>query len=693
MKIGFVPLREVAIAFVVSLLLGAILSLPATEAVGRVSIDTLFWLRQQVFGPRHNPATSPTVVVAIDEETYRRAPFTQTPFALWTPELGEVLREVTAAEPRVVGFDIIMPTSVQSLLPGYERPFLAALSDAAAGGRLVLAKAQHGDQPIMPYPAYVLLAGGTANVRSANVLDDADGIIRNAPLLLHTADGTSTEPSFSLDLAARNARVTLASTPDGRLLFGDYHVPGNAFAGHLVNFDGGASIPTYSFADLFACAQAGDHDFFRRSFAGKAVIFGTVLDVEDRRLTSKRWIGAPDGAAMAPRCRLPVMKSLYEHQLSRDTIPGVYVQAQAVNDLLRREVPRSLTRAADGGILFGLCMIASLAATRLPLLMASILLSAEMLLWTAVAVVAFNIALLLPWLSGMLSALLAFCAMLSYRFTINERDKRLLRRGFSLFLPAGQVEKLLSDRKLPTLGGEAREVTIWFSDIADFTALSESMPPEELVGLLNRYLGRVTELIEAEGGFVDKYLGDGVLAVFGAPRADPAHAARAVAAALAAIAQPIEGLTTRIGLHSGRAVLGNVGSPRRFNYTVIGDAVNLAARLEAANKIYGTLLLTSESVANACPDPTVLREIDRVRVVGRDRPVVIFTPAASGTAAVFADALAAYRRGDLSTAHRAFETLAPCDLVAAFFLERIRTFERNGLPVNWDGVTNLDRKG
>ena len=586
-----------------------------------------------------------------------------------------------------------MPTSVQSLLPGYERPFLAALSEAAADDRLVLAKAQHGDEPIMPYPAYILLAGGSGNVRSANVLDDADGVIRSVPLLLRTADRASIEPSFSLDLAARDAGVIPAQAPDGRLLFGDYRVPGNAFAGRLVNFDGGPSIPTYSLADLLACAQAGDHDFFRRSFAGRAVIFGTVLDVEDRRLTSKRWISAPDGAAMAARCRLPVMKGVYEHQLSRDTIPGVYIQAQAVNDLLRREVPRSPGRMAEGGALFGLCAIASLATVEMPLSAATGLLAAEVLLWTALAAIAFHFAIVLPWLDGIAGALLAFGIMLGYRFTVADRDKRLLRRSFSLFLPGSQVEKLLADRKLPVLGGEAREVTIWFSDIAGFTTLSESMAPEDLVSLLNRYFGRITELIEAGGGFVDKYLGDGVLAVFGAPRADPEHAAKAVTAALAAVGQPIEGLRTRIGLNSGRAILGNVGSPRRFNYTVIGDAVNLAARLEEANKIYGTRLLASDSVAAACPDLTALREIDRVRVLGRDQPVAIFAPATPEYAAAFAGALSAYRRGDLAAAHRAFEALAKDNSVAALFLDRCRGLEEQGLPADWDGVTNLNRKG
>ncbi len=685
--------RQGLVALLVALIVTVVLTLPKADPLGHLSLDAMFWLRQQVFGPRHDPATSPTVVVAIDEETYRRLPFSETPFAFWTPELGAVLHEVVGARPKVVGFDIIMPTSVQALLPGYERPFMAALSEAGAGNRIVLAKTQHGDSPILPYPAYTLLSGGNDNVRSANVIDDGDGIVRAAPLLLRTADGTTSEPSFSLDLAARSAGIIPAVGEDGRLHFGDYRVPGGAFEGRLVNFDGGPAIPIYSLADLLACAQAGDHDFFARSFGGRTVIFGTVLDVEDRRLTSKRWIAAPDGAAMAPRCRLPVMAGVYAHQLSRDTIPGVIIQAQAVNDLLRREVPARLGRLGDGGAVFGLSAIAALVTASLTLSAAGPLIAIEAALWTLLAVVAFRHATVLPWFGGLLGILLTFGVMLGYRFLIADRDKRLLRRGFSLFLPAGEVEKLLAAGRLPSLGGEEREVTIWFSDIAGFTKLSESLRPEELVTLLNRYFRRITELIEAGGGFVDKYLGDGVLAVFGAPRIDPQHADMATGAALQALAAPIEGLTTRIGLNSGRAILGHVGSPRRFNYTVIGDAVNLASRLEAANKIYGTRLLVSESVAAACSSSVALREIDRIRVVGRDQPVAIYAePIDPETDLLFAEGLAAYRLGNIAVAQQAFAELAPRDSVAALFLERCRLVAGNDLPSGWDGVTNLDRK-
>src|SRR5262249_33565394 len=154
-------------------------------------------------------------------------------------------------------------------------------------------------------------------------------------------------------------------------------VPGTAFGYRLVNFDGGPAIPTYSLADLLACAEAGDRDFFQRSFAGRTVIIGTVLDVDDRRLTSGRWISAPDRAAIAARCRLPVMTKLYEHQLSRDTIPGVYVQAQAVNDLLRREVPRTPSRLGNGAILLGLCAVVSLTTASQSLFLASLILVLE----------------------------------------------------------------------------------------------------------------------------------------------------------------------------------------------------------------------------------------------------------------------------------------------------------------------------
>ncbi len=158
---------------------------------------------------------------------------------------------------------------------------------------------------------------------------------------------------------------------------------------------------------------------------------------------------------------------------------------------------------------------------------------------------------------------------------------------------------MLSSKKLPELGGEAREVTVFFSDLAGFSAIAENMPPDRLMSLMNAYLSDMTDVIEANGGYVDKYIGNSIVAVFGAPADDPDHAANAARAALDCCTRLAELNTTspafrdhplaqRIGINSGEALVGNFGSRRRFNYSVMSDAVNLASRLEGANKFYGT---------------------------------------------------------------------------------------------------------
>ncbi|HRJ62672.1 MAG TPA: CHASE2 domain-containing protein, partial [Azospirillaceae bacterium] len=272
------------------------------------SIDGLYVLREAVFGPREAAPSAQVVpgqvvpgqvvVVAIDEETYRRPPFAGTPQAIWTPHLGRALAAVDKAGPAVMGMDLIYPTSVDSLAPGFERPFLLALRDAGRKGRLVLAKVQHQTHPILPFRGQVAAVGGPGNLRSVNLVEDPDGVLRRAPMFLSVegADGAQVrEPGFAAEVAGRAAgKPPLALRPEADSLLIDHPTALGAF-------------PTYSLADLYACAEAGREDYFQRHFAGKTVLIGTTLDVEDRKLSSNRWVTKPEGLAAPERCVLPPM--------------------------------------------------------------------------------------------------------------------------------------------------------------------------------------------------------------------------------------------------------------------------------------------------------------------------------------------------------------------------------------------------
>lgn len=219
-------------------------------------------------------------------------------------------------------------------------------------------------------------------------------------------------------------------------------------------------------------------------------------------------------------------------------------------------------------------------------------------------------------------------------------------------------------------------------------------------------------MVEAHSGYVERYYGDGMLALFGAPLADDHDRRHAVEAALACQARlahardrlAVPGgvaLHTRIGINSGRMVVGNIGSARRLNYTVIGDAVNLAARLEGANKVYGTRILISDATATACGDGVVLREIDTVRVVGRSTPVTLFEPIGLAGAVApdvmdrvvrYGAALRDYRAGRFRDAAAAFDKIGPSDPPAAVMARRARVLASEPPDPDWSGVTDLDTK-
>jgi len=284
---------------------------------------------------------------------------------------------------------------------------------------------------------------------------------------------------------------------------------------------------------------------------------------------------------------------------------------------------------------------------------------------------------------------LSLLASLAFLFGSEGRHKRVIKEAFRYYVSPSIIDRIVEDPRQLELGGERRELTIFFSDIAGFTSISESIGPGQLVPLLNTYLTAVTDVILRHGGTVDKYVGDAVVAFWNAPVALPDHAACGVAAALEiqreltrlqAVFESEYKVTvkTRIGLNTGQVSVGNFGSIARFSYTVIGDAANIASRLEGANKSFGTPILISERTYQMLNGTQPCRPVGTVRVLGKSSGVAVYEPLeeqhvlrrSPEKLRSYLQALELFQKGASDDAKRLFETL-PEDYVSAAYLRRI----------------------
>jgi adenylate cyclase len=693
---------------------------PAVRPIRGLSLDILTALRWEIFGPKQDPATSPTVVVAIDEESLRTAPFKGSPMLTWTGEIGRVLTATLEGGAKVVGFDVVIPSSIeQSEMPfgenmlgekvrGFDRDFLRALAAAAATGKVVLGETLGGEQPVRPSPGQRIAVRQQQNIRPLNVHTDHDDVVRRLPLTF-TLNGAKV-PSMAVELASRAIGAAPEFDNNGKLSLGGYRIPGRVPNTMTLNFEGGADdIPTFSFADLRNCAVKNDKDYFRRWFDGKVVVFGTVLDIEDRQMTSKRFATGIEGAR-TPRCAAESTPDTAGFRNSR--IAGVYVHATAVNNLISRNPvvePGPLSRFLIAALFAAL---AATAAWRLKPVSAALGWAVMIVAGVAGATVAFNHALALPIAEPFLASLTALASTIGFRFVVADKDRRLLQKSFALYLAPHVINRMLSSNKLPELGGETRNVTVFFSDIEGFSLIAEKMSPNNLMELMNEYLSAMTDVIEGHGGYVDKYIGDSVVAVFGAPADDPDHAANAARAALDCCAQLSElnasstlfrecKLAQRIGINSGEALVGNFGSQRRFNYSVMSDAVNLASRLEGANKFYGTTIIASETTVTLAGEAFTWRELDAIRVKGRNQALKIYellalptvsTDSQTAVIANYADGLAHWRAREFELAAKCFERTSEIDRPASLFCQRAWKLAQNPPGEDWDPIRTLQEK-
>lgn len=698
------------------------------------TLEALAYDARLAIAPRA-PADPKVVIVDIDESSLARIgrwPWPRDKLARLTTQL------VDRHQARLVAFDVLFAEPDLSGNAAGLRDLAGLVSRDDAGTRAALAeaisRADHDAQfaaalagrptvlaigfigsplstGVLPPPAFSLAsiaphaipiapeAGYTGNLpefaraaASAGHLDpwfDRDGVVRRVPMVKRHGDAFY--PALSLAAAAlavdaKHIRPVFDANGDLEALdAGGLVVPVSREGLALVPYRGPAgSYRSYAAADILDGRVAPD------AFAGAIVLVGTsAKGLQDLRSTPL----APD-------------------------FPGVEIHANLVSGMLDGELKNVPAGARELEAM--LLVVAGLAGIflvpwRRPLA------GVVAMVAIAAAIVAMNLWL---WVRhGAVVPLAPVLAMLAALVVLNlvggflreARQARQIAAMFGEYVPPERVRQMRASGQRYSLESESRELTVLFSDVRDFTSMSERLSPRDLAALLNEYLSAMTELIHERRGTIDKYIGDAIVAFWGAPQPDAGHARAAVLAALAMqrampalreafVARGWPPLAMGIGLNTGAMSVGDMGSRFRKAYTVMGDAVNLASRLEGLTKVYGVPILCGEATRAAVPD-VVWREVDRVRVKGRTQAVGIAEPlgeagdaTAQARAARWHDALADFRAKRFEAARTAFAALAAPDgdardrAPAELFAARAAVFAANPPPADWDGAWTYAEK-
>ena len=448
---------------------------------------------------------------------------------------------------------------------------------------------------------------------------------------------------------------------------------------------------------------------------------GAVLIPFRGPLGSFRYISATDvlngraspealaGAIVLVGASAPGLQDVRAVPVAKEYI-GVEAHANLVSGLLDGTIPSRPPQSAlaEIGALLVIALVTALLLPRLAplagfalflgLLAAAI--AVNLLLWA-------RYGLVLPLGSLLLFTTIAALLQLTWGYFTATRRRQRLSRIFGQYVPAEVVSKLDAGGAEVSLEGESREMSVLFSDVRGFTTISEGLGPRELTQLMNEFLTPITAVIHRHRGTIDKYMGDAVMAFWGAPLADAEHARHAVLAAREIVAEMRAlrpafqnrgwpAIEIGVGISSGEMNVGNMGSKFRAAYTVLGDTVNLGSRLEGLTKAYGVNVVVSERTARLAAG-VAYRELDRVRVKGKQEPVAIFEPidaAEAPQASRFAEALTRYRARDWDTAEAIITGLntGGAHPLYALYLGRIRHFRTNPPAPEWDGVFTFNVK-
>jgi len=606
-------------------------------------------------------------IIAIDDASITqigRWPWSRTVHA-------DLITKISDAGAKVIGYDVNFPEVSNSQDD-------MILADAMkASGRVVLpvelqltGRTYDPAKVLTPIP---LIASAAVATGHSNTPPDADGVMRHIPLQVASPDGSPAIESFVAQVA-RHAGLDAALTA----------VPQDGMHRMAVNFDG---PPFRTFRTISAVdVLRGNADI---SVLKNGVVFvgATAPDLHDALL-----VPTSNGALM----------------------PGVEIHASMFDTIAHR---RWLMPVPSWLLALFILLLGALVGICVPFVRARWSLSALFLLWIAFIVSAF-VAFDRGWIVDMVwptfALLFSYAAVTIERRVQSERDRRELKTAFSRYVSASVVDSIIKDPSKLKLGGERKRMSVLFSDIRGFTTISEGLSPEKLVETLNIYLTRMTDIVFQHQGVLDKYIGDAVMAFWNAPFDQPDHALKAVMTALDmrdALSQmnrekAFGNVEIRIGLgiNTGDMVVGNVGGTARFDYTIIGDNVNLGSRLEGLTKEYLVDILVAEATAKEIAQTIFCRKLDKVAVKGKKEPVMIYqvmetvdkvNPSQRELAKAFEVALDAYFARDFDGA------ITKCDAILATYPNdgptknlktRAEHFRTDPPPSEWVGTWVYTKK-
>lgn len=520
-----------------------------------------------------------------------------------------------------------------------------------------------------------------------NMIPDTDGVVRWLPGVLKFRDTLYAPLSLAAVSAFRNSAIEIMIDDYGvrEVRIGDLTIPTDEQGRILINYRGEEkSFPHISITDIL------NGDVPHSTFKDKIVMVGvTAIAIYDLRVT-------PFGTVF----------------------PGLEIHANIIESILSEDFLDRPNWAAIFDVLAILVLgvflgIALPRVTVVPGLAALLGVFSSYIIFCQYLFSVHGMVLNLVYPLSVI--LLVYVSITAYRYFVETRQKRFIKDAFSIYLAPTVVKQLIESPEHLELGGEEREITAFFSDVQGFTGISETLTPHEIVELLNEFLTEMTDIILHHEGTVDKFEGDAIIAFFGAPNILENHAERACSASIE-MQKRLAQLRTkwrtesrpelkmRIGVCTGLAVVGNMGSEKRLDYTMMGDTVNTAARLEGVNKRYGIYTLISETTRKAAGNEITVREVDTIKVIGRKKPVTVFElmgynehidKSIKETIAKYQQGLQAYRDQNWNQASKLFkavQAVLPDDGPSKTMLARCYEYKLEPPGESWNGAYDLRTK-